>query len=71
MKCEICGTQFTPRLHGHYISRDDIQSGFVQVVSNKEETIYDTFDCPTCGCQIIAQPRRRRFVEAVEETENE
>lgn len=29
--------------------------------SKDEEKIYDAYDCPMCGCQIIAQERKRNF----------
>lgn len=29
--------------------------------SNDEEQLYDSFDCPICGCQLIAQGRKREF----------
>lgn len=29
----------------------------------KEVTIYDTFDCPACGCQYIAQVRKRGYID--------
>lgn len=26
-----------------------------------EEKIYDSYDCPMCGSQVIAQERKRKF----------
>lgn len=47
----------------HYISRNNGKSGLVAVFeSNPEEILYDTFDCPVCGCQIIAQERKREYI---------
>lgn len=62
LKCEICGTVFPPIKDNHYISRDNGKKGFVAgLSSNDEEQLYDSFDCPICGCQLIAQGRKREF----------
>ena len=45
----------------HYIARDNIRTGAVVALSKDEEKIYDAYDCPMCGCQIIAQERKRNF----------
>lgn len=59
MKCKICGTEF-PAIEGrHYIARDNNRIGAVVALSRDEEKIYDAYDCPMCGSQIIAQERKR------------
>lgn len=30
--------------------------------SEPEEKLYDTFDCPSCGCQIAVQERKRIYI---------
>ena len=65
MKCSICGCEFVPIIKQHYISRDNDQTGIATAFSKVEKRIYDTFDCPECGCQIVAQERKRAFVQAV------
>lgn len=30
--------------------------------STAEESLYDSFDCPMCGCQIIAKERKCKFI---------
>lgn len=62
IKCKICGTEFPPTKDKHYISRDNgISGGFNQSISGKhEEKLYDCFDCPHCGCQVIVQERKRK-----------
>ena len=60
LKCKICGTEF-PAVQGrHYIGRDcSISGGINQSVNGKkEETIYDCYDCPQCGSQVVAQERK-------------
>ena len=27
-----------------------------------EECLYDAFDCPMCGCQVIAKERKRDYI---------
>lgn len=62
IKCKICGCEFVPVIDKHYITRDNSESGAATVFKRIEGNIYDTFDCPACGCQIIAQERKRNFV---------
>lgn len=59
LKCKICGCEFNAIADKHYISRDKGKSGIATIVSGMEGGIYDTFDCPQCGCQYIAQERKR------------
>lgn len=61
LKCKICGKEFEANLERHYISRDNGKSGFSVLVSDYEVKLYDTFDCPACGCQLIAQERKRDY----------
>ena len=62
LKCKICGTEFPAIKERHYISRDNGKTGFSSAFgSNDEEKIYDSFDCPICGCQVVAQDRKRTY----------
>lgn len=61
LKCKICGTEFPAIEERHYIARDNSRTGAVVVISKDEEKIYDAYDCPMCGAQIIAQERKRNF----------
>lgn len=61
LKCKICGTEFPAIKEKHYIARDNNRTGAVVVFSKDEEKIYDAYDCPLCGSQIIAQERKRNF----------
>lgn len=75
IKCKICGCEFVPVIEKHYVSRDCGKTGLSETFNHSEEKLYDTFDCPACGCQIIAQERKRNFVAyepcLEEEEENE
>lgn len=61
IKCKVCGCEFTPVIDRHYITRDNGESGLTAAFKSVEGKLYDTFDCPACGCQIIAQERKRSF----------
>lgn len=59
LKCKICGCEFNATNEKHYISRDECKTGFAAISSCQETVEYDTFDCPQCGCQYVAQARKR------------
>lgn len=61
IKCKVCGCEFTPVVDKHYIARDNGISGLSAMVKSNEEKLYDSFDCPACGCQIITQERKRVY----------
>lgn len=61
LKCKVCGTEFPAIEERHYIARDNSRTGAVVVISKDEEKIYDSYDCPMCGSQVIAQERKRKF----------
>lgn len=59
LKCEICGCEFNALIEKHYISRDEGKTGLAAISGGSEAVEYDTFDCPQCGCQHVAQKRKR------------
>lgn len=59
LKCEICGFEFNAVIEKHYISRDEGKTGLAAISGGIEAVEYDTFDCPQCGCQYVAQKRKR------------
>lgn len=62
LKCKICGTEFPTIKERHYICRDAGKIGLSAALGSKdEEKIYDSFDCPMCGCQVVAQDRKRTY----------
>lgn len=64
IKCKVCGCEFEATKEIHYISREEGRVGLSATFGNHEEVkLYDTFDCPVCGCQIVVQKRNRVFVE--------
>lgn len=74
LKCKICDCEFVPEKENHYISRDEVKVGLSNLAGGMEEKIYDTFDCPQCGCQNIMGERKRSLYmgeNIKEETEEE
>lgn len=74
--CKICESTFIPIIDKHYVAKDNGESGLSTVFKSVEGNLYDSFDCPVCGCQMIAQERKRRYVESTpcireEESEDE
>lgn len=63
LKCKVCGKEFEPIIEKHYVARSEIVSGVVTAISNSEEKLFDTFDCPHCGCQFIVQERKRKYID--------
>lgn len=71
LKCKVCGTEFPAVSERHYVARDNGKTGLSTAFgSNDEEKIYDSFDCPMCGCQVIAQDRKRIYHTENKEKEN-
>lgn len=63
LECKVCGTKFNAIIERHYIARDNGKTGLaVAFGSTAEENLYDSFDCPMCGCQVIAKERKRKFI---------
>jgi len=72
LRCKICGAEFPPIIERHYVSRDLTKTGLAAAFGSTDEPVlYDTYDCPNCGCQVIAQPRKRSFDQKSEETTDE
>ena len=68
MKCTICDHEFHPEKKQHYISRDLAKTGMVTVIAATDEpALYDSFDCPRCGCQVNAQTRKRVYIPVSDE----
>lgn len=71
IKCNVCGCEFPPVAERHYIARDDGKTGVVAVFQSNEEKLYDAFDCPMCGCQVIAKERKRSYIPYIETDDEE
>lgn len=60
LKCKICNTEFPPVKERHYVCRENAVTGLSTINRKEEEKDYDCFDCPNCGCQVIARERYRK-----------
>ena len=57
MKCNVCGHEFEPKKESRYLaSKTDWQ-----LIGGEQTRDYECFDCPVCGCQIVAQERFREY----------
>lgn len=68
INCNVCGYEFEPLMINHYITRDDGKIGFAALSASKEPIIWDTFDCPKCGCQVRVQERKRIDIHNIDKT---
>ena len=71
LKCNVCGCEFVPIIDKHYVARDTGRTGVTEVIVHYEENLYDAFDCPACGCQVIPQERKRLFIPGVKVEEED
>ena len=64
LECKVCGCKFNPVKKKHYIVRDNkkVSSLITTFSSDAESTLYDAFNCIQCGCQIVAQQRKRAYI---------
>jgi len=62
--CEVCGGIYRPEKSQHYIARGKDTAGVFDKLTKGEVSIYDAYDCPHCGAQMIAQERKRIYDEA-------
>ena len=60
-KCKVCGEEFELKCEAHYVARDCERVGLVALAGGTEESLYDVFDCPHCGCQNVVQKRKRYY----------
>ena len=56
--CKVCGRDFALIAEEHYIVKDPQKGGLAATIAGDAIYMYDAFDCPHCGCQYIAQPRK-------------
>lgn len=55
VKCSICGEQVELRKENRY--EVVIEAGTLQKSFGAKDHLYEAFDCPYCGCQMLMQER--------------
>ena len=47
--CKVCGHEFAPEKKNRYVAK--------RPIPYQTTEYYDCYDCPVCGCQIVAKER--------------
>lgn len=61
--CKVCGSDIIPNKNNRYVVKDRLCTGGVGNAlsgSYAEPKEYDAFDCPVCGCQLVAKERLKK-----------
>lgn len=65
--CKVCGSDIIPNKKTRYVVKDRLVTGGINNAlsgSYMEPKEYDAFDCPVCGCQMIAKERLKTVCNA-------
>jgi len=66
LECKICSLKWRPKKDERYTSEDSTETGITAAFkSTTRPDQFDTFDCPDCGCQNIAQVRKRGLTKPI------
>ena len=57
--CKVCGRDFPLITEEHYISKEAGREGIAAIVGGPFPILWDSFDCPHCGCQNRMNRRYR------------
>lgn len=57
--CKVCGRDFPLIAEEHYVSKEADSFGLAAIAGVVVPTLWDSFDCPHCGCQNRMQQRNR------------
>ena len=57
--CKICGRDFPLLAEEHYVSKEPGKTGLAFFAGGDDPALWDSFDCPHCGCQNRMQKRNR------------
>ena len=60
LRCKVCGKEFIPQAKKRYTAKENMTSGgLVEAFSwkTKDPDLFDCFDCPQCGCQMVINRR--------------
>lgn len=67
VKCSICGEQVELRKENRY--EVVIEAGTLQKSFGAKDHLYEAFDCPHCGCQMLMKERfpAKAIIDAIAE----
>lgn len=60
LRCEVCGKEFIPKSKDRYTAKENMVKGGLSAAFSgelKNPELYDCFDCPQCGCQMVVNRR--------------
>lgn len=57
--CKVCGRDFPLIVEDHYVSKEAGKVGIAAIAGGPAPILWDSFDCPHCGCQNRMQQRNR------------
>lgn len=57
--CKVCGRDFPLLAEEHYVSKEPGKTGIAAIAGGQAPILWDSFDCPHCGCQNRMQQRNR------------
>lgn len=57
--CKVCGRDFPLIAEEHYVSKEAGKVGIAAIAGGLAPILWDSFDCPHCGCQNRLQQRNR------------
>lgn len=66
IRCNVCGKEFIPQAKERYTSKENMTSGGLsEAISGKSKgpDLFDCFDCPQCGCQMVVNRRLEKLEE--------
>lgn len=49
--CKVCGRDFPLVAEDHYVSKEAGKVGIAAIAGGLAPILWDSFDCPHCGCQ--------------------
>lgn len=62
--CEVCGCRLIPTKEAVYQTRSRLS---LIAPLTGEPSVFDTIDCPRCGCQILLKIRGPKYIEDSED----
>lgn len=62
LRCKVCGKEFIPKSQERYTAKENESKGGIAAALSGESgpELYDCFDCPQCGCQVVTIRRLER-----------